>query len=357
MQKVNDSIVLAASDLTERLACAHLTQQRLQIVRGERGKPAPAGDPHAELIQQRGKEHEDLQLKVLEAQLGPALDLGRLGPPTTDAELVAASESTAQAMAVGAPLIYQAVLYDGTWQGRVDFLRRIDTPSSLGEFSYEVLDAKLSRSVKPGVVHQLALYSRLLTDVQGTAPERAYVILGDGSVEQIDLQAFAALHRHTARKLEATAAAAMFPTYPEPVGHCDICALAAECRRRLIKDDHLSLVANARRDQRQRLIEIDLKTVAALASAAEDTHPGQLGSERFSILHHQAALQIDSRDAGEPRRRSMAQATPRFHSQTRRMSSSIWKAIPTSRTVWSTSGVGPSEGRTNTSGLTTSSRR
>ena len=52
------SLVLAATDLTNHLACAHLTQQRLAIARGERAKPRPADDPHAELVRDRGEAHE-----------------------------------------------------------------------------------------------------------------------------------------------------------------------------------------------------------------------------------------------------------------------------------------------------------
>jgi len=49
------TLVLAATDLTNYLAGAHLTQQRLGVVRGERSKPRPAEDPHAELVRERGR--------------------------------------------------------------------------------------------------------------------------------------------------------------------------------------------------------------------------------------------------------------------------------------------------------------
>jgi len=51
------TLVLAATDLTNHLACAHLTQQRLAVARGERSKPRPADDPHSDLIRRRGEEH------------------------------------------------------------------------------------------------------------------------------------------------------------------------------------------------------------------------------------------------------------------------------------------------------------
>ena len=73
-------------------------------------------------------------------------------------------------MREGAPLIYQAQFFDGRWQGRADFLRRLPAPSDLGDHAYEVLDTKLARQVKPQVVHQLSLYSRLLGGRPGHRP-------------------------------------------------------------------------------------------------------------------------------------------------------------------------------------------
>ena len=75
-------------------------------------------------------------------------------------------------MREGAPLIYQAQFFDGRWQGRADFLRRLPAPSDLGNHSYEVLDTKLARQVKPQVVHQLSLYSRLLAGGPGATARR-----------------------------------------------------------------------------------------------------------------------------------------------------------------------------------------
>jgi len=73
-------------------------------------------------------------------------------------------------MREGAPLIHQAQFFDGRWQGRADFLRRIETPSKLGAHAYEVLDTKLAKQIKPTVVHQLSVYNRMLADIQGLDP-------------------------------------------------------------------------------------------------------------------------------------------------------------------------------------------
>src|SRR3954451_3462713 len=143
----DNTLVLAASDITSYLACDHLFEQRRAVATRERSGPRPVGDPHADLIAKRGEELEDEQLQRLSSLLGGHVDL--TAPPAyTGAALQAAAERTIEAMRAGVPLIYQAQFFDGRWQGRSDFLRRIDTPSSLGRHAYEIIDTKLARGVK-----------------------------------------------------------------------------------------------------------------------------------------------------------------------------------------------------------------
>ena len=65
------------------------------------------------------------------------------------------------------------------WRGDADFLIKCDTPSSLGDFSYEVLDTKLARTAEPKHIMQLCVYSELLTDLQGLRPADMHLFLGD----------------------------------------------------------------------------------------------------------------------------------------------------------------------------------
>ena len=58
------------------------------------------------------------------------------------------AEATRQAMSDGHDIIFQAALLSGSLFGRADFLRRVDRPSGLGAWSYEVIDTKLGRSPK-----------------------------------------------------------------------------------------------------------------------------------------------------------------------------------------------------------------
>lgn len=300
-------MVLSATDITEHLACAHLTEQRRAVALGERARPRPAGDAHADLARRRGDEHERAQLEVLSAEAGDdAADL-QAGPdiPRTADELADAAGRTLEAMSAGTRLLYQATFFDGAWQGRADFLRRVDAPSALGPWSYEVVDTKLARHVRPHAVHQLCLYARMLGDVQGRPPDHVHLILGDGARVAVDPSRYGALHRHVARRLERIVAAGARDTYPEPVPHCDVCAFAAECAARRRADDHLSLVAGASRVHRARLEEAGVGTLGALAGRAEgDAVPG-LAPERVELLRHQAVLQRNARAGALPVRRHL----------------------------------------------------
>lgn len=295
----DDSLALAATDLSNHLACPHLSQQQLAMARGERARPPRDDDPHLRLIQQRGDLHEQDHLRVLAAEVGGYLDLTS-EPVYAREGLIRQHGRAVEAMGKGERLIYQPTLFGGQWQGRVDFLRRIEKPSDLGGYSYEVLDTKLARHVKPAYVHQLMLYSELVAAVQGVRPQFAHVILGDGTTEPIFLPDYAALHRHVASSLESVAAAPALKTYPEPVSHCGICDLRPECRRRLVADDHLSLVAGAHRRRREKLGELRISTGAGLAGAPADLDARSLGVEQYAWLRTQAQLQVESRESGEP---------------------------------------------------------
>lgn len=62
--------------------------------------------------------------------------------------LEAAVTATAAALAGGPDVVFQGAFLGGAWGGYSDFFERVETPSALGGWSYEVVDTKLKR--KPG---------------------------------------------------------------------------------------------------------------------------------------------------------------------------------------------------------------
>lgn len=190
------TLVLSSTDISAHLACAHLEQQRLAIAREERERPEAPADAHADLVRRRGAAHEASQLsRLTEEARGEVADLTADFDVRDRRQLDDVAARTVAAMRSGVRLIFQPTFFDGRWMGRADFLRRIEISSDLGSFAYEILDSKLSRHVKPSMVHQLALYSRLAGAIQGSEPPIAHVILGDGTALPVDLRRFAALHR------------------------------------------------------------------------------------------------------------------------------------------------------------------
>lgn len=95
---------------------------------------------------------------------------------------------TMRLMREGCPRIGQAVLVaaDGR-KGVADLLERRPGTSALGDWTYEPVEIKTARAVKPVYRLQLAFYAHLLADVLGGWPARAHVILIDGSRESFDL--------------------------------------------------------------------------------------------------------------------------------------------------------------------------
>ncbi|MGQ0642513.1 MAG: hypothetical protein ACT4P6_17350 [Gemmatimonadaceae bacterium] len=58
-------------------------------------------------------------------------------------------------------------------------MQRVERPSSLGDWSYEVADTKLSRETRGGTILQLSLYSGMLATAQKSPPELFHVVTPD----------------------------------------------------------------------------------------------------------------------------------------------------------------------------------
>ncbi|HSU39986.1 MAG TPA: TM0106 family RecB-like putative nuclease, partial [Polyangiaceae bacterium] len=96
------------------------------------------------------------------------------------------------------------------------------------------------------------------------------------------------------------------PTYPEPVEHCAVCPWWKRCDDQRRRDDHLSLVANITRRQRDRLEQAGISTLAKLAELpAERTVEGV---DTLPRLREQAELQARARADGKPHYRLLGDA-------------------------------------------------
>src|SRR5215470_2240918 len=101
MKIVNGQLRLTATDVSNHLACRHLTQLELSVARGERDAPEWAA-PDLKVIQELGKRHEAKYLKHLEEEKG--LKVVRLPEHGGDDALVA---ETLRLMEEGVEVIAQ----------------------------------------------------------------------------------------------------------------------------------------------------------------------------------------------------------------------------------------------------------
>jgi len=296
MQRIDGRFIFSASDLNNALECDHLTQLETRVARGELTRPEPSET--VALLARKGDEHEARQLDRFRARYGDALVAFPAQSGSTLEDLARAQERTVAAMAAGAPLIYQASFFDGTFLGRTDFLRRVEQPSAQWAWSYEVIDAKLALVPKPYYLVQLAHYSAHLAAIQGYVPREMHVLLGSGAERAFRVEDFAAYERHLRARFLATMSLGPLPAYPLEVAHCDICRWNDRCAAQRSRDDHLSLVARIRRDQIARLEHNGIATMAALASATDAQRPTGMEPKTFATLAQQAALQETGRREG-----------------------------------------------------------
>jgi predicted RecB family nuclease len=120
-------LILSPSDLNDYVECPHLTTLELEVAQGQRARPFLA-DEEAELLRRKGAEHERAHLERLRAE-GHAIVEIALGEPWY---FEAATRRTADAMREGAEVISQATFVVGRWQGRADFLLRVERTTGLG---------------------------------------------------------------------------------------------------------------------------------------------------------------------------------------------------------------------------------
>src|SRR5688572_10355792 len=173
MHRSETGLIFTATDLSAFLACPHLTLLNLRTAVGG-PKPPVYDDPSLEVLRKRGEEHERAYLQQLRvnpsARVTEIVDAGAPDNEPTRARWSRLASATLDAMRDGADAIYQATLFDGTWLGRVDSPVRVDAPSDLGTWSYDVVDTKLARETKGGALLQVLLYADLLAGVQGRGP-------------------------------------------------------------------------------------------------------------------------------------------------------------------------------------------
>jgi uncharacterized protein len=294
MRITSSKITLAPTDLSNFLGCRHLTSLDLSALKSGEKRPARYG-PMIDALRERGIAHEKAYLETLRGE-GLSISEGGEEELTTDS-----IGRTEKAMADGVDIVFQAALSDDTWSGRADFLRKVDTPSDLGAWSYEPIDTKLAQDTKAGTILQLCVYAYLLGKRQGKVPEHMHVATprDGGTLETYRTDDYAAYFRLLERGVGQFISEPA-ETYPEMVSNCDICAWWDNCEKRRRGDDHLCYVAGISKQQIQWLKEIGIEKLADLAALDEVPKPSTGSLEALLRTRDQARAQWQGRETGTP---------------------------------------------------------
>jgi predicted RecB family nuclease len=287
---------LSASDLVGYLNCQHLSELDRAVAEGVKEKPK-VWDPMLEVLWERGAAHEQNYVQHLKDAGFEALRIAGV-----DVSQEAVSQ-TLDAMKRGTPVIVQGALAHDGWIGLADILRRVETPSALGNWSYEAIDTKLARETKAGAVLQLCLYSDLLRAVQDIPPELMHVVApwSDFEPQSFRYADYAAYFRKVRRGLRDHLAHGQTPaTYPDPKEHCDICQWRSTCDQRRRDDDHLCLVAGISKSQINELQQRGVTTLTALSQLPLPLawKPERGSQNAYERVREQARIQAERRTSG-----------------------------------------------------------
>jgi predicted RecB family nuclease len=291
MQLIDGVLVLSPTDLVAFSGCEHRSHLDLLVARGQLER-ATREDAFTDVLRKHGDLHEIRHLAKLRGEVERVVVIDQ--PASTIAGLRAAEAKTLAAMRDGVDVVYQASFFDGRWRGHADFLRRVDTPSGLGDWSYEALDTKLARRTKAGTLLQLGDYSRQLARLQRLAPRSLHVVLGDDTVDSFLYADVSSYLEAVRARFEAAVDTGLVATSPDPVEMCNYCVWKDRCSGEWRRADHLSLVAGIRRDQRSSLVAAGVCTRTALAAIPAGTEVPQVRDAALSGLREQAILQLQT---------------------------------------------------------------
>ena len=302
MRIENSELRLSATDLVNHLGCRLLTHYAFEKATnppspGNAGRPNTGGSDQ-NLIAKFGDEHEE---RCLERLHQAGFTIAEIDTGLGWDQVEKATAETIDAMRSGVDVVFQATFIDTPWTGHADFLVRVNTPSALGDWSYEPVDAKLAQTAKVRALLQLGEYASQIATVQQTHPEHVHLWLGNDHRFTMATSRVAAFHRRARRRLtdDLNDPDLLAGLYPDPCPQCSMCQWDSKCDKQRRKDDHLTYVANIRSTQITRLREKGIETLAGLAAANDDQRPRGMNDMTYDRLRTQARLQLHHRTTNE----------------------------------------------------------
>ncbi|RUO62216.1 TM0106 family RecB-like putative nuclease [Pseudidiomarina insulisalsae] len=300
MRQLNGQTFYSPSDLTEFHDSPFASWCKLchRATGGEFPTPDPE-DAFLKMLQDAGEAHELGLVKQLHEEGRNVVDVKKLCPGS---DFLKQHQETVRLMKEGAEIIFQAALMDEPFAGYADFVVRVNTPSDLGEHSYEVWDTKLSKTAKVTHLLQLVAYAQMLEKIQGHMPNTVTVVLGSGAFESYPTAEYLPYFSVTKEKFIAAATNFDQDAMPDPFESREYGSWSTFAEALLAERRHLSLVANIRRSQIVKLNSAGILTIDELAELS-DLSQVKIPNATLEKLREQAQVQIATEQAGTPQYR------------------------------------------------------
>jgi uncharacterized protein len=288
----SDSVIYSASDLASAARCEYALLREFDAKLGW-GQRVIVKDDLLDRTATLGDEHEQRRLVELRDEHGSDVAvIGRPYPFTVE-NVTAAAAQTRRKIQDGAPVIYQAAMFDGRFVGFADFL-------ILRDGKYQVSDTKLARSAKVTALLQIAAYADTLSQAGFPVHPEAELILGNGNAVVYQVDELVPVYREQRARLQRLLddhVAGGTPVRWEDEG-VRACFRCPTCEEQVRAGDDVLLVAGLRVSQRAKLIDAGITTVTELAA-----HTGPvvaMSARSMNALVAQARLQVLERDCGIP---------------------------------------------------------
>jgi predicted RecB family nuclease len=288
----NGRVFYSASDLAGAARCPYALLREFDHKLGRGPAPELDDDELLRRTVELGDAHERRILEEFVTRYGDGVV--RIGRPAyTEASFAAAALATADALARGPAVVYQAALIDGRFVGFADFLVRDEATGA-----YQVRDTKLARHAKIEALLQIAGYVEALRAMGIRVTPTAALILGDGSAVEYPVDEIVEVYRRQRAALQGLldrhfASERAADWADEDVRACMRCPA---CEPEVRASDDLILVAGMRVSQRAKLLDAGIRTVAELTA-----HMGpvaDMAPSTLATLTAQARMQVRQRHSG-----------------------------------------------------------
>ena len=242
----------------------------------------------------KGNKHEKNYFEILKKNYKNFTEIGRKGSKTDQLDL------TSRAIVEGKDLIYQGRLGDESWSGFADFLIKVPKKSKLGNYSYEVIDTKISAQPKPDHIMQLANYSDMLSKIQGCMPEQMHIILRDNKKISINTKESMDYYFINKKNFEIFLDGNYLEnTKPEKCNYCQFCDYQEVCKKKWKDEDSLYQIAGIHKSDIKKIQNQNIKTMRSFAKQSKKNVIKDMSIEKFMKVHNQAILQVFKKESGK----------------------------------------------------------